>query len=143
VPTRCTQGDVVILEKGAEATGVVFGTQLHDPEWNPTPLDPPPCTRNYSIEPSANIPVTSQPRLRSALPPEPRPDPAANIMPEGQIPNESNGPRSAGGGGESIESLRRVGAMEPGLWEEVWSYSDNGVIDAETLTNALLLSRTP
>jgi hypothetical protein len=26
--------------------------------------------------------------------------------------------------------------MEQGLWEEVWSYSDNGVMDAETLATA-------
>jgi hypothetical protein len=26
--------------------------------------------------------------------------------------------------------------MEPGLREEAWSYSDNGVMDAETLANA-------
>jgi hypothetical protein len=29
-----------------------------------------------------------------------------------------------------MEFLRLVGAMEPGLWEEMWSYSDNGVMDA-------------
>jgi hypothetical protein len=132
VPIRCTQGDVGILEKGAEATGVVFGTQLHRKE--SCSLGPP--TLNSPMEPSANIPVTAQPRLRSALPPEPRPDPAANIMPDGPSPNEFNGPRSAGGGGESIEFLRRLSAMEPGLWEEVWSYSDNGVMDAETLATA-------
>jgi hypothetical protein len=40
VPIRCTQGDVVILEKGAEATGVLFGAQLQDTERNPAPLDP-------------------------------------------------------------------------------------------------------
>jgi hypothetical protein len=136
VPIRCTQGDFVILKKGAEATGVVFGTQLHDPEWNLACFDTPPWTLNSPMEPSANIPVTAQPRLRSALPPEPRPDPASSMMPEGPSPNEINGPSSAGGGGESIEFLRRVGAMEPGLWEEVWSYSDNGVMDAETLANA-------
>jgi hypothetical protein len=39
------------------------------------------------------------------------------------------------GGVESIEFLRRLGAMEPGFWEEVWSYSDSGVMDAETLAN--------
>jgi hypothetical protein len=51
VPIRCTQGDVVILKKGAEATGVVFGTQLHDPEWNPALLDPPPWILNSTMSP--------------------------------------------------------------------------------------------
>jgi hypothetical protein len=116
----CTQGDVLILEKGAEATGVVFGTQLYDKEWNPAPLDTPPWTLNSPMEPSAYISVTAQPRLRSAPPPEPRPDPAASIMPYGPSTNEFYGPRSAGGGVESIEFLLRVSAMEPRLWEEVW-----------------------
>jgi hypothetical protein len=40
------------------------------------------------MEPSENIPVTSQPLLRSAPPPEPRHDPADNIMPDGPSPNE-------------------------------------------------------
>jgi hypothetical protein len=43
---RCTHGDVLILKKWAEATCVVFGTQLHDPEWNPSPLDPSPRILN-------------------------------------------------------------------------------------------------
>jgi hypothetical protein len=115
---------------------VVFGTQLHDPEWNPAPLGPQPWTLNYPMEPSANIPVTAQPRLRSALPLEPRPDPAANIMPDGPSPNEFNGQRSAGAGGESFELVCRVSAVELGLWEEVWSYSENGVMDTETLATA-------
>jgi hypothetical protein len=97
VPIRYTQGDVVILKRGAEATGVVFGTQLHDPEWNPASLDPPPWTLNSPMEPSEIIPVTAQPRLRSAPHPEPRLDPAANIMSDGQSPNEFYGPRSARG----------------------------------------------
>jgi hypothetical protein len=119
VPIRYTQGDVVILKNGAEATGVAIGTQIHDPEWNPAPLDPLPWILNSPMEPSANVPVSVQPRLRSAPPPEPRPDPAPNIMPEGPSPHELNGPLSAGGEGESIEFLRRVGAMESGHWEEV------------------------
>jgi hypothetical protein len=94
MPIRCTQGDVVILQKGAEATGAVFGTQLPDPEWNPAPLDPPPWILNSTMEPSANIRVTAQPRLRFAPPLEPRSDPAANIVPDDQSPNEFNGPRS-------------------------------------------------
>jgi hypothetical protein len=119
VPIRYTQDDVVILKKGAVATGVAIGTQLHDPEWNPDPLDPLPWILNSPMEPSANFPVSFQPHLRSAPPPEPRSDPAANIMPEGPSPHDFNGPLSAGGEGESIEFLRRVGAMESGLWEEV------------------------
>jgi hypothetical protein len=57
-------------------------------------------------------------------------------VPDDRSPNEFNGPRSAGGGGESIEFLRRMGAMEQGLWEEELSYSDNGMMDAQTLANA-------
>jgi hypothetical protein len=88
------------------------------------------------MEPLENIPVTAQPGLRSAPPPEPSPDPAENIMPEGPSPNQFYGPRSAGEGGESIEFLRRLGDMEPALWEEVWYYSDSGVMNNETLANA-------
>jgi hypothetical protein len=99
-------------------------------------LDPPPWTLNSPMEPSENIPVTAKPHLRSAPHPEPRPDPAANIMPDGPSPNEFYGPRSAIGGGESIDFLRRLSALEPRLWEDVWSYSDNGVMDVETLANA-------
>jgi hypothetical protein len=87
------QVDVVILEKGTEATGVGVGTQLPDTEWNPTPLYPPPWTLNSPMEPSENIPITVQPRLRSAAPPEPRPEPGANIMPDGPSHNELYGPR--------------------------------------------------
>jgi hypothetical protein len=60
-------------------------------------LDP-----EFSMGPSANIPVTAQPRLRSAPPLEPRPEPAANIVPDDPSPDKLYGPRSAGGGGESI-----------------------------------------
>jgi hypothetical protein len=59
VQIRCTQGGVVILKKGAEATGVGFGTRLHDTEWNPAPLDPPHWILKSTMEPSANIPVTA------------------------------------------------------------------------------------
>ena len=133
---RCTQGDIVILEKGAEATEVDSGKQPFDAEWNPTPLDPPPWTLNSPMEPSRNLPITGMPPFRSAPPPEPRPDPAANLMPDGPNVNDFHGPRPAGGGGESSEFLRRLGAMEPGLWEEVWSYSASGVMDVETLATA-------
>jgi hypothetical protein len=48
----------------------------------------------------------------------------------------NNGPRTADNGGENSEFLRCLGAMEIGVWDEVWSYSRSGVMNAEVIANA-------
>jgi hypothetical protein len=50
--------------------------------------------------------------------------------------DKSNGPRAAENGGENSDFLRRLGAMEVGVWEEAWSYPLSGVMDAEAMANA-------
>jgi hypothetical protein len=115
---------------------VVFLTQLHDPECNPAPLYLPPWILNYPMEPSGNIHVTAQPRLRSALPPEPLPDPAANIIPMARVPTNSMGRVQREGEERASISFAEWAPWNRDSGKRVWSYSYNGVMDAETLANA-------
>jgi hypothetical protein len=84
------------------------------------------------MEPHRVTPVPGRPVLRSA----PLPEYAETSVPHRVAMDKNNGPRAADSGGENSDFLRRLGAMEVGVWEEVWSYSRSGVMDAEAMENA-------
>jgi hypothetical protein len=130
VPVSCTRGDLVFLDPSSEEGGKTPENQVR--EFATTPELSLEFELHPAMDPRRVIPDTSRPVLRSA----PLPEYAKTTVPHWVATDKSNGPRAAENGGENSDFLRRLGAMEVGVWEEVWSYSRSGSMDAEAMANA-------
>jgi hypothetical protein len=130
VPVSCTRGDLAFLDPSPDGIGETPENPIL--ESVPTTGWPLEVELHPPMEPHRVTPVPGRPVLRSA----PLPEYAETSVPHRVAMDKNNGPRAADSGGENSDFLRRLGAMEVGVWEEVWSYSRSGVMDAEAMANA-------